>query len=76
MIFKIPPYEEAQLQANVRLLQANAFLSAEVMILWHSYSELQVVLRLDFMQTAVARKEEIVHTLYERGELKQEVRSP
>ena len=73
LIFKIPPHEEPVLHENVHRLQANAFLSAEVMILWHSYAELQVVLRLDFMQTAIIRKEEIVHTLYERGELNAEV---
>ena len=37
---------------------------------------MQVVLRLDFIQTAVIRKEEIIHTLYERGELKAEVCKP
>jgi hypothetical protein len=61
------------LHQNIHLLQASAFLSAEVMVLWHSYAEMQVVLRVDFMQTAVIRKEEIIHTLYERGELKAEV---
>lgn len=73
LIFKIPPFEEPNLHQNIHLLQANAFLSAEVMVLWHSYAEMQVVLRLDFIQTAIIRKEEIIHTLYERGELKAEV---
>lgn len=59
---------------NIHLLQASALLSAEVMVLWHSYAEMQVVLRLDFLQTAIIRKEEIIHTLYEKGELKAEVR--
>lgn len=59
---------------NIHLLQGNAMLSAEVMVLWHSYAELQVVLRLDFMQTAIIRKEEIIQTFYQKGELKTEVR--
>ena len=56
-------------------LQSHASLSAQVTILWHSYSELQVVLKLDFVQTATIMKEELVRSLYEKGELKSEVRN-
>lgn len=52
----------------VFLFQANQ------LILWHSYSELQVLLKLDFLQTASVRKEEMLLGLYERGALRPQVR--
>ncbi len=48
-------------------------MQASHLILWHSYSELQVLLKVDFIQTALVRREEMVRTLYERGELRPEV---
>ena len=46
---------------------------AEQLILWHTFSELQVLLRVDFIQTASVRKENMIRTLYERGELRPQV---
>ena len=50
-------------------------LQAEHVILWHSYSELQVLLRVDFYQTALARRDDLIRTMYERGELRPQVSS-
>ena len=50
-------------------------LQAQHVILWHSYSELQVLLRVDFYQTALARRDDLIKTMYERGELRPEVSS-
>ena len=74
LIFKINPSDELSLTQNIHLLQSNAFLSAEFLILWHNYSELQVLLKVDFIQTAIIRKEEIIQTLYEKGDLQPKVR--
>ena len=41
--------------------------------MWHSFSELQVLLRLDFYSTAVVRKDELVKGLWEKGDLKPNV---
>ena len=50
------------------------YLQAEELILWHSFSELQVLLKVDFVNTAIVRKEDMIRSLYERGELRQQVR--
>ena len=50
------------------------FLQAECLTLWHSYTEMQVLLQLNFQQTAKARKEEMILKLWEKGSLKPEVR--
>lgn len=62
------------MEHNVRTLQVDAFFSAQHKVLWHSYSEIQVLFKLDFIQTAIIRKEEIIQLLYEKGELTTEVR--
>ena len=43
------------------------------MVMWHSCTELQVLLRLDFHGTAVVRKDELVKKLWEKGDLKANV---
>lgn len=76
LIFKIPSSDEPGLLRIIRLvvLQENAMLSAEVVVLWHRYAELQVLLRLDSTQTAILRKETSIPTLDQTGQLKAEVR--
>ena len=41
----------------------------------HSFSELQMLLRLDFLGTAVVRKEELIRAMWDRGDLKPNVSS-
>lgn len=50
-----------------------ACVKAEHLILWHNLSELQVLMRLDFFQTASAMKEDVIKTLIEKKQLKKEV---
>ena len=57
------------MEQNVLSLQSDAFFSAQHRVLWHSYSEIQVLFKLDFIQTAMIRKEEIIQALYEKGDL-------
>ena len=42
-------------------------------VMWHNFSELQMLLRLDFHGTAVVRKEEIIRTMWDKGDLKPNV---
>ena len=41
--------------------------------MWHSFSELQMLLRLDFPGTAVVRKEELIKNMWDKGDLKPNV---
>ena len=41
--------------------------------MWHSYTEMQMLLRLDFRATAMVRKDELVRTLWDKGDLKANV---
>lgn len=59
---------------TVEMLQVDAFFSAQHKVLWHGYAEIQVLFKLDFIQTAIIRKEEIIQLLYEKGELPFDVR--
>ncbi len=72
LIFKIPPQNEP-LTDNIYSLQGNTSISAEVMVLWHSFSEMQVLLKLDFIQTSILRNENAIKSLYEKGELQSKV---
>ena len=42
-------------------------------VMWHTFSEIQVLLRVDFHQTAVVRKDELIKRLWEKGDLKANV---
>ena len=69
LVFKVPPDQEPHMEQNVVALLQDAFFSAQHRVLWHSYSEIQVVFKLDFVQTAIIRKEEIIQELYQKGNL-------
>ena len=43
------------------------------LVMWHSFSELQMLLRLDFRGTAVVRKEDLIRTMWDKGDLKPNV---
>ena len=43
------------------------------MVLWHNFFEVQILLQVDFLNTAIVRKEEMIRTLYEKGELRPQV---
>ena len=43
------------------------------LVLWHSYSEMQVLLRLDFLQTAIVKKDDLIRMLWEKGDLRPKV---
>ena len=43
------------------------------LVMWHSVSELQMLLRLDFRGTAVVRKEDLIRTMWDKGDLKPNV---
>ena len=43
------------------------------LVLWHSYSEMQVLLRLDFLQTAIVKKDDLIKMLWEKGDLRPKV---
>ena len=77
LIFRIPAVPDAgldQLNGQVVRIRLEACVKAEHLILWHSLSELQVLLRLDFIQTASAMKEDMIRTLCEKKQLRKEVR--
>ena len=77
LIFRIPAVSEAaldQLNGQVVAIRLEACVKAEHLILWHNLSELQVLLRLDFIQTASAMKEEMIRTLCEKNQLRKEVK--
>ena len=61
------------MEHKVLTLQDDALFSAQHTILWHSHCEMQVLFRLDFFQTAIIRKEEIIQQLFEKGELPSDV---
>ena len=42
-------------------------------VMWHSFSELQMLLRLDFPGTAAVRKDELIRTMWDKGDLKPNV---
>lgn len=63
-----------QLNGQVVSIRLEACVKAEHLILWHNLSELQVLLRLDFIQTASAMKEDMIRTLCEKNQLRKEVR--
>ena len=42
-------------------------------VMWHSYTEMQVLLRLDYHGSAVVRRDDLVRTLWEKGDLKPNV---
>ncbi len=42
--------------------------------MWHDFMEMQVLLRVDFLQTAIVRREEMLQTLYNKGQLRPQVR--
>lgn len=42
-------------------------------VMWHTFSEIQVLLRVDFHQTAIVRKDELIKRLWEKGDLKANV---
>lgn len=44
------------------------------LVLWHSFSELQLLLRLDFHGTAVVRKEDLIRNMWDNGDLQPKVR--
>ena len=43
------------------------------MVMWHNYSEMQMLLRLDFRATAVVRKDELIVALWNKGDIKPKV---
>lgn len=69
LVFKVSPEEEPHMEHSVHALQVDAFFSAQHKVLWHSYSEMQVLFKLDFIQTAIIRDQDIIKLLYEKGEL-------
>ena len=78
LVFRIPAVPEVALdQVNGRVvaIRLEACVKAEHLILWHSFSELQVLLRLNFVQTASAMKEDMIRTLIEKKQLRKEVRN-
>ena len=77
LVFRIPAVPELaldQLNGQVVAIRLEACVKAEHLILWHNLSELQVLMRLDFIQTASAMKEDVIRTLIEKNQLKKEVR--
>jgi hypothetical protein len=79
LIFKISATAETNLleevDRRVLALTLEACVKTEQnrMVMWHSCTELQVLLRLDFHGTAVVRKDELVKKLWEKGDLKANV---
>ena len=76
LVFRIPAVPELsldQLNGQVVSIRLEACVKAEHLILWHNLSELQVLMRLDFFQTASAMKEDVIKTLIEKKQLKKEV---
>ena len=78
LVFRIPAVPEValdQLNGQVVAIRLEACVKAEHLILWHNLSELQVLMRLDFIQTASAMKEDVIRMLIEKNKLKKEVRN-
>ena len=77
LVFRIPAVPEFgldQLNGQVVAIRLEACIKAEHLILWHNLLELQVLMRVDFIQTASAMKEDVIKTLIEKKQLKKEVR--
>ncbi|CAI8016947.1 Meiosis regulator and mRNA stability factor 1 [Geodia barretti] len=55
------------LEANIKMERGRS------LVMWHSFSELQMLLRLDFRGTAVVRKEDLIRTMWDKGDLKPNV---
>ena len=69
----ITELELDQLNKQMAAICLEACIKAEHQILWHNLLELQVLMRVDFMQTASAMKEDVISTLIEKKQLKEEV---
>ena len=76
LIFRIPVLPGGsldQLNGQVVGVRLEACVKAEHVILWHNFNELQVLLRVDMIQTASAMKEDMIRTLCEKKQLRKEV---
>lgn len=74
LIFKIPAvFNIDQLNGQVVGIHLEACVKAERLILWHNFSELEVLLKVDIMQTASAMNEAMIRTLCEKNQLKKQV---
>jgi hypothetical protein len=80
LVIKIQATDEEnlfeELGRRVLMLTLEANIKTErsrTVVMWHSFSELQMLVRLDFHGTAVVRKEEIIRAMWEKGDLKPKV---
>ena len=74
LIFKIPAVSNIdQLNGQVVGIHLEACVKAERLILWHNFTELEVLLRVDIIQTASAMNEVMIKTLGEKNQLKKQV---
>lgn len=75
LIFRIPAVPDLEkLKGEVVGVRLEACIKAEHLILWHNLSELQVLLRVDLMQTASVMREDMIRSLCEKNQLRKEVR--